>query len=180
MPSWQTVVITVGASGVAVVGTLLGTWLQLRHNRREQKVRAEAARRERAAQILGRVRTLLHDLDPERMGANVSRKTPTQLASFERRWSPLRDELAVFAAADDDPRVTEAAARLEIAVSNTHTRVARHARDLLAGGEGGPDTYEQARAEHLRATTLVRIVLDLVRRRKVADLEAMLEQTDPD
>jgi hypothetical protein len=179
MPSWQTVAITLGASGIAVMGTLLGTWLQLRHARREQKAAAAAARRQRAAEILGRVRTLLQDLEPARIGANVNREwTPSEMNDLKRRWLPLRDELSVFAAADEDPRVTDAAGRLEAAVFNTHNQVSLHVRELLTRRGSGLDAYEQARKEHLRATVLVRIVLDLLRKRDVAELEARLQEID--
>jgi integrase len=37
MPAWATVTITLGAAAIAVAGTLLGTWFQLRHARRERE-----------------------------------------------------------------------------------------------------------------------------------------------
>ena len=185
MPAWATVVLTLGATALAVAGTLLGTWLQLRHARGEQEKLAETARRERAAEILGRVRTLLEDLEPARVGVNVNGETtPAQLSDLAQRWLPLRDELSVFAAADEDPRVTDAAGRLAVAVSNTQNRVAWHVSDLLGrqssmlSAQAMLDILDQAKEEHRRANLLVRVVLDLVRGRDVADLEARLEQID--
>jgi hypothetical protein len=127
------------------------------------------------------VRTLLQDLEPTRIGVNLNKETtPAQLTEIERRWSPLRDELSVFAASDEDPRVTDAAGRLEVAVFNTHNRVSWHVHDLITPRPGSPtlDMYEQAKEEHLRATVLVRIVLDLVRGRDVAEFESVLEEID--
>jgi hypothetical protein len=175
MPAWATVVITLGASLIAVLGTLGATLLQIRTARRERAVQAGAERLARAAAILGRVRTLLADLDPTRVTLNVSETTPEHLRAIEERWAPLRDELSVFAAADDDQRVTDAATNLEIAVSNTMNRVGWHVRELLSH-RGSADMYQDAAREHIRAAAHVRIVLDLVRGRDVGALERTLEQ----
>lgn len=84
------------------------------------------------------------------------------MSAFQEKVNALRDELSVFAAADEDERVTSAAAKLEIAIFNTHNRVSWHVADLLRHSDSG-ESYGLARAEHLRAQVLVRIVLDLVR-----------------
>lgn len=177
MPAWATVVITLGASVVAVIGTLGATLLQLRSSRRERAIQAAAERRSRAAEILGRVRTLLADLDPTRVAFNIRETTPEQLEAIEKRWLSLRDDLSVFAARDEDQRVTDAASELEIGVSNTISRVAWHVDNLLTH-RGAAETYQDAVLEHLRATAYVRIVHDLVRGRDVAELEQTLQRID--
>ena len=177
-PAWATVAITLGASVVAVLGTLAATALQHRYARRDRKTQEQAERRRRAANVLGPVRTLLADLEPTRVGFNVNEETPKQLKAVEERWATLRDEVSVFAAGEEDPRVMDAAAKLEVGVSNTINRVGWHVHDLLAGGVRALDTYEQARQQHAEATVRVRIVLDLVRGRDVAQVEQTLKQLE--
>jgi hypothetical protein len=173
------------AAGAALGGTVIGglitlftARLQNRHARAERQAEAAAARRARAAEILGRVRTFLTDLDPARVGFNVNPETtPDEMKALAGRLNTLRDELSVFSAAADDDRVMAATAKLEVALFNTFNRVSWHARDLLTQG-GGLDSYNAAHREHLRATTLVRIVLDLVRGREVVELETQLGRLD--
>jgi hypothetical protein len=173
-------VIAAGAAlGGAVIGgliTLFTSSLQNRHARAEREDAAAAARRARAAEILGRVRTFLTDIDPARVGFNVNPETtPEEMKALAGRLNTLRDELSVFSAAADDDRVMDAAAKLEVALFNTFNRVSWHARDLLTHG-GGLDSFNSAQREHVRATTLVRIVLDLVRDRDVVELETQLRR----
>lgn len=86
----------------------------------------------------------------------------------------LRDELLVFAAADEDERVATATAKLEVAIYNTFHFVSWHARDLLTHRDAALDMFKHAEHEHLKAMTLERLVLDLLRGRDVAELEAEL------
>jgi hypothetical protein len=173
------------AAGAALGGTVIGglitlftARLQNRHARAERQAEAAAARRARAAEIIGRVRTFLTDIDPARVGFNVNPETtPDEMKALAGRLNTLRDELSVFSAAADDDRVMAATAKLEVAVFNTFNRVSWHARDLLTHG-GGPDSYNAAHLEHLRAMTLVRTVLDLVRGRDVVELETQLRRLD--
>lgn len=173
------------AAGAVLVGVILGglitlltASLQNRHARAERKATAAAARRARAAEILGRARTFLTDIDPARIGFNVNPETtPQEMAAHAGRLNTLRDELSVFAAADDDDRVMDTTAKLEVALFNTFNQVSWHARDLLSHG-GGLDSYNVAKREHVRATTLVRIVLDLVRGREVEEPEDQLRRLD--
>src|SRR3954463_3900751 len=130
MPAWATVTLTLGVAALGIAGTLAATMLQLRHTKRERERDAMAARRARAAAVLGRVRTLLADMEPARIGINAHPKeTPALLDASRNRWQSLRDELSIFAAADEDPAVVDAAAKLDVAVSNTLSRVAWHAQD---------------------------------------------------
>lgn len=103
--------------------------------------------------------------------------TPKEMEALARRLNMLRDELSVFAAADDDDRVVDTTAKLEVALFNTFNRASWHAHDLLTRS-GGLDSYNEAKREHVRATALVRIVLDLVRGREIEALEAQLRRLD--
>jgi hypothetical protein len=173
------------AAGAVVTGAIIGglitlftTRQQNQHAREERETAAQAARRARAAEILGRVRTFLTDAHPERIGFNVNPETtPKVLEALKVRLNTLRDELSIFAAGADDDRVLNRAAELEVSLFNTVHSVSWHASDLLSHRDLEP-TYSQAMREHLRASILVRIVLDLTRGRDTAELEAELHRVD--
>lgn len=167
-------------AGVVIGGviTLIGIPLQHRYARRERQAEAAAARRERAAAILGRVRTFLTDAAPERIGINVNaERTPQEIDELSARLSVLRDELSMFAGADEDDRVMAQTADLEVALFNTLHWVRWHAGDLLRHRDA-IESLSTAQWWHARATALVRIVLDRVRGRDVAELEDALRELD--
>ena len=141
------------ALGGAIVGgviTLIGIVLQNRYAHRERQAEAAAARRERAAAILGRVRTFLTDADPERIGINVNaERTPQELEEFSVRLGVLRDELSMFAGADEDARVMARTANLEVALFNTLHWVRWHASDLLRNRDA-IDSLKTAQFWHVR------------------------------
>jgi hypothetical protein len=173
------------AAGAALAGaviggviTLIGIVLQNRHARGGRQAEAATARRERAAAILGRVRTFLTDATPERIGINVNaERTPQEIDELSARLSVLRDELSMFATADEDDRVTARTAELEVALFNTLHWVRCHASDLLRHRDS-LESLRTAQHWHVTATALVRIVLDLVRGRDVAELEAQLNRLE--
>src|SRR5688572_133364 len=105
MPAWATVIITLGAAAIAVLGTLGATMLQHRYARAERERLEQTARRERAAAALGPLRALLADLEPDGIAVNVSETSHVLVQSLQTRWLPLRDALAEFAAADGDPAI---------------------------------------------------------------------------
>jgi hypothetical protein len=177
MPAWATVAITLGAGVIGVLGTLAGTWLQLRQANEQAEREATRARRARAAEILGPIRALLADVDPDRVVLNLSDTTTAELANIERRWKPLREKLLAFASNDEDSRVMAEASLLEMAVSNAINRVKWDVRGLLSN-DPSPDAHAQAGLQQLRAAVRVRIILDLVRGRDIEDLEKALEDID--
>ena len=176
-------VITAGAALcgaiIGVLGTLATTVWQDRRAQAVRKADAETARRERAAAILGRVRTFLTDADPVRIGINVNPETtPQALEALKGRLDTLRDELSVFGAAADDDRVMVRAAELEVALFSTFHFVTWHAHDLLGHVNNVLRSLERAQLWHLKANTLVTLVLDLVRGREVAELEHAVAESE--
>jgi hypothetical protein len=122
------------------------------------------------------VRVFLTDIVPERIGFNVNPEgTPALMDSLGTRLHTLREELSVFAATDEDDQVMDRTGKLEVALYSTYHWVGWHASDLL-NHRDSLNSLHQARREHFRATTLVRIVLDLVRGRDVTEIEALLEE----
>jgi hypothetical protein len=113
---------------------------------------------------------------PERPPVNAER-TPKELDALSARLDSLREELSMFAGADEGDRVIARRAELEAALSNTFHQVSWHASDLLRNRDA-LGSLGIARWWHLRATTLVRVVLDLVRGRDVAERETGLRGLD--
>jgi hypothetical protein len=177
MPAWATVVVTLGAAAIAVAGTLLATAFQLRHARRECEDASRADLLARAAAVIGPTRTLLTDLEPDRIAFNLNRETtPKHLHDLNRRWMPLRDALSTFAASASSPQVTDTGAKLEVAVSNTLHRLGWAVSDLLEPfAERPSEMLEQGRGFHLRATILTRALLDAVRGEDVTELRAQAD-----
>lgn len=173
------------AAGAVVVGAILGgfitggvTWLQTRHATSEREASAAAHRRARAASILGRARVFLTDIHPDRVAFNVNPEvTPKEFESLAVRLNVLRDEISVFAATEEDDLTMGSAARLEVALSNAFNSSSWLAGDLLAH-RGTQDSVDAAKRKHFRASVLVRIVLDRVRGRDVAEYEAHLQRLD--
>ena len=112
MPAWATVALTLGAAAIAVAGTLLATWFQLRHARREREDASQADLLARAAAVIGPIRRLLTDLEPDRIHINLNAETPKHLRDLNQRWMPLRDALSTFAASASSPQVTDTGAKL--------------------------------------------------------------------
>ncbi len=168
------------AATAALGGVTIGAFFTGRQARAERLAAAAAARRQRAGEILGRVNVFLTDVEPERIGANADPKvTPALMESLAIRLNALREDISIFAAADEDYRVTSAASRLEMALFATFNRVSQLALDLLEIRESSTlDTFDAAKREHLRATTLVGIILYLVRGRNVDALESKLTEID--
>jgi hypothetical protein len=52
MQAWATVLITLGASAIAVAGTLAGTLIQLRHSKHEREIAERDRWREKGAEVI--------------------------------------------------------------------------------------------------------------------------------
>jgi hypothetical protein len=102
---------------------------------------------------------------------------PQQREALAARLGTLRDELLVFAMAEEDEQVMERKAQLEVAIFNALNQTSWHARDLLTNWDSDASD-NAAEWEHRRAITLARIVLRLVRGLDVAEREAVLRQLD--
>jgi hypothetical protein len=124
MPAWATVVLTLGASGIAVIGTLAATRLQHVYGRREREVREQKELRERGAAVLTPIASLLSECQPSQVVINVSDVAGAavlmieKLADVDNRLSPARDELMQYANAHPMPEMAEAAFRLATAATN--------------------------------------------------------------
>jgi hypothetical protein len=124
------------------------------------------------------VRTFLTDANPARIGMNVNpRRTPQGLEELSTRLAPLRDELSIFAGADEDDRVMARTGQIETALFNLVHWDRQHATDLLRKRDP-VESLKTAEYWHVRALTLTRIVLDLLRDRDVAGLEERLRKLD--
>jgi hypothetical protein len=165
---WSTVVLALVTGSVAIVATLLGSWVQHRFatsraasETREQRVRDVAA-------ILAQVDIVLSDGDPDRLGINVQRRDPHAAwrPLYEEWTTKLRPELATLALGDESAEVRKVGRELVVAVSNYLTSTAWFLRDLVS-----PDTdidvekrRQTAREDHLQAKQLSTLFMELMRR----------------
>jgi hypothetical protein len=102
--------------------------------------------------------------------------TPEKMEALRLRLDTLRDELSVFSAAADDDRHEQNGRIRSRAVQ--HVPLGELACERPPKRQDAVDPYNAAEEVHLKALTLVRIVLDLVRGRDVAQLEAQLRQLE--
>ena len=133
------------ASWIGAAAALAATSLQLRQARQERA----AAERARAAELLGRVRGILLDLNPQAL-ADAGGRSATTMENIARRWWRERDNLLVFAAATRSAPIAGAATELAETVAAAWERGVLLNRAL----ENGDDTdgaLAQARAADQRA-----------------------------
>jgi len=95
---------------------------------------------------------------------------PLDSTSYETRFS-------IFAANEDDPRETSDAAKLEVALFNAFNSASWFGGDLLENRDT-EDSREAAKRAHLKANVYLRIVLDRVHGRDIAELHALLQPLD--
>jgi hypothetical protein len=145
MPAWATVLLTLGSTAIGAAAALTASWMQLRSARRERDRAESAARRARGAAVLGPIRGVLDDLEPQAIAASGGRSDQT-IANIGRRWWRARDELLVFGAVDPSGEVATAANALADAVAASWTSVI-----ALNGHPSSADALATAVAKHREA-----------------------------
>ena len=145
MPAWATVLLTLGSTAIGATAALTASWMQLRSARRDRERTESADRRSRGAAVLGPIRGVLDDLDPQPIAASGGRSEQT-LANIGRRWWPARDQLLVFGAVDPSGEVAAAANSLADGVAATWTSV--HA---LNDDPSSADALRSAITKHAEA-----------------------------
>lgn len=123
MPAWATVLLTLGSTAIGATAALTASWLQLRSARRDREHAEASARRARGAEVLGPIRGVLDDLEPQAIAASDGRSELT-MSNIGRRWWRARDELLVFGAVDPSSEIGSAASSLADAVAATWTSIA--------------------------------------------------------
>jgi hypothetical protein len=142
MPAWATVLLTLGSTAIGATAALAASWMQLRSARRDREQAEAGARRARGAAVLGPIRGVLDDLEPQAIAASGGRSDQT-IANIGRRWWKARDELLVFGAVDPSGEVAAAANSLADAVAATWTSVI-----ALNANPSSDDALATARAKH--------------------------------
>jgi hypothetical protein len=151
-------VVAVGG-GIGVVGTYLGTRLQMVHSRKERQAAEHNARVARVAAVLGPIRTLLIDTSPERIvwqGAKL-------VEGYWERWLPLRDELEIVAVTEPSAEMREQMRLLEaefaILFGRLTLMVSRELRQQAAEAGSTRNPFEDAVQNHAEAERLAEAIL---------------------
>ena len=167
MPAWAIVTITLGATAIAVAGTLLSSWLQDRRAQSRATAEARTQRVRASADVVAGIEILLSDADPDRLAINVDRDPP--LAAYvplERDWlRNLRPALATFALADESPDVRTLGRQLETAIHNSFGSTRWLLRDLTNPMGGGDLVASRTTAveKHAEARQLSERLMSAVR-----------------
>jgi hypothetical protein len=165
MPAWATVSITLGAAVVAVLGTLAATWMQLRHSRRAREAAERERWREKGADVVAPLLSLIEDAEPLRLGL-ARGNLNLRVLDLSTKWGFLRNQLTVFATAHPSPEVGKTVAEITKAVP-----LALMNGEIFVKNYVGPDAQfegrEEARASaetsHARAAELAEKLLVEVR-----------------
>jgi hypothetical protein len=115
MVSWATVSIALGPAAIAVLGTLGAARMQLRHSTREREAAERQRWREKGAEVIEPLDSLLEEAEPLRMGLTLETWRDRWLDLW-RRWPPLRAQLTVFAVANPSMAVGRIVGELTEAV----------------------------------------------------------------
>jgi hypothetical protein len=130
---WLAVVLVLAGGVLGIAGTLGATVLQhwLSGRARDEAERGERIRTGAAA--LAPIRTLLTNLEPDRLAVNASPESLQELVDLRRRWDDtLRVPLAAFALSHPSPEVRDRATRLDVHVEWVLIRGVSLVRDVLA------------------------------------------------
>jgi hypothetical protein len=124
MPAWATVVITLGAAAIGVLGTLAATRVQTEHATAERETTEATRRREGGAGAVAPILSLLDDAAIDVLLAGVKaaeqakdrndrenrfRELAEEQARLWDRWYTLRDPLLIYAGSHPSPEISEMA-----------------------------------------------------------------------
>ncbi len=185
MPAWATVTVTLGASLIAVLGTLFGGWLQERRTGSRADADAQRDRIREGADIIARVNVILSDGFPDRLAFNVQRDDPfAALKPLQDEWfEGLRTRVVAFTLADPSQEVRDLGQKLNVAVTNSFYSSGWMLRDFAApqAGVDGAAMRERALQEHAEASQLTKDLMALLRgERRGNDGATQASETDRD
>jgi hypothetical protein len=150
MVDWTQPVDTV--IGVILGGGLASTWLEVRHHRRTER----DSRRERYAELLGDLETLLVDADTiRRTGALIGGLVTKEVLEESKEWietkcGRLRRPLSALANGHPSPEVQNLARRLQAALV-----ACLHTAWWGAQEQGSPQLADLAKEKHEEAQRLL-------------------------
>jgi hypothetical protein len=169
MPAWATVVRTLGASAIAILGTLAGARVQHSYARRDRELAEQKELRERGPTVLTPISSLLSECQPSEVLISASGVVGAgvlmleQLASVDERLPAARDELMAYANAHPLSEMAEAAFRPATAAKNA-VRATMWLLSEQLKVEGDSRFYlETSRSDHAHAERLLQAVLSAAR-----------------
>jgi hypothetical protein len=158
--TWPTATI----AAITSLSTLAGVVLVQRSQRRlKQEERREAAL-ERAAAVVGPVRRLLSDGDPQRVSFNLGDRSVEQHEARWQEWTRLRGEMSTLSVAHPSVEVAAAFDAADVAVGNALHSSGWIVHDWAKGDRSERrETLDDARKEHAIAVESLARLLGLLR-----------------
>jgi hypothetical protein len=163
MPVWATVVLTLGASVIAVIGTLVATRLQHNYGRRDRELTEQRDLRERGAAVLTPLASLLSQCQPSNVLINAGVLMFEQVAQIDERLPSACNELMAYANAHPMPQMAEAAFRLVTAVRNAVRATMWLLSEQMKVHRDSRFYLDVARSDHDHAERLYQAVLSAAR-----------------
>lgn len=138
--------------------------MQLRRAERDRERAESAAWRDRAAQVLGPILGVLHDMEPRAVSEDGGRSRQT-IENIGRRWWRARDDLFVFGVANPSQQIATASQALADAVARSWVSMTSLNRTLEAKAPVADRErlLERAARDHEQATSLARQLEELSR-----------------
>ena len=150
MSDWSSVALSIGSAGIGALAPHAGTGMQLRSARRARERSDQAARRARAAAIVGPILGVLADMEPRAI-AQAGGRSPQTIENIGRRWWRSRDDLLVFGVASPSPKVADAAQVLADGIARVWAST-----NALNRTPADEQLLETARQDHEQAVALAR------------------------
>jgi hypothetical protein len=150
---------------IAVLGTLAATKLQLRHGQSEREAAERAHWREKGAEVVAPLRSLIDDANPLVLALDRE-GWKDRMESLWGRWAPLRDQLALLGAAHPSPAIGKTVAEIVTAVPQAlanATWLVGYFVGPTGPKEGYAEAQSAAKASNQRAAELATELLAEVR-----------------
>lgn len=159
---WAPVIQTGIGAAAAIGGGFVGAWMQGRGQQRLEQYR----RRERFAEVLADVMSLLEDINPRQVRFGYKLSDPDKFhGDSEARQGTIRTRLLVLAAGHPESDVRSLARRLDKAVTEVTFDMGMLVETLVEFDPKSPevkDIRDQAKRKHKEAEELLNDLLRVI------------------
>jgi hypothetical protein len=142
--------------GAVFGGGLVGTWLQLRHQRSVERNR----RRERAAEVLAPMMKLLGEIRP--YWWDTPEPNRQLVSDYKKRWEELREPFLVVAAAQPSPAVQDLAHKVDAAMGDTIALVDWLVEEKATKSDYAKQVLDESLEQHAKTHNLLSDLLKAI------------------